>query len=102
MTNYTTCPYCLKQTTTRKARSHQQACPQRPMTVRELADLALSMTDTCDITFCPEGWLEGQLISLAHLKGREAYQSDAKQAAVVAIQEYYLSIGVSAADLPQF
>lgn len=102
MTNYTTCPHCLKQTTARKARAHQRACPCRPMSVRELADLALSMAETCDISFCPEGWLEGQLVSLAHQKGREAYSSDAKQAVQVAVQEYYLKIGIAPSDLPQF
>lgn len=102
MTNYTTCPYCLIQTTARKARSHQQACPLRPMTVRELADLALGMTDTCDISFCPEGWLKDQLISLARRKGRVAYPGDVQSAVQIAIQEYLLSIGVSAVDLPQF
>ena len=102
MINYVTCPYCLIQTTARKARRHQRACPQRPMTVREIVDLVLKMSETCDISFVPEDWLEGEVISRARRTGRTVYPRVVKQSIQLAIQEYYLSLGVAASDLPQF
>lgn len=88
MTNYITCPYCGRETTARKARSHQQSCSQRPMSIQEVIDLALSITGTCDIAFAPDDWLEDYLISLAHRKGRETTRAAVQEAILEARQEY--------------
>lgn len=88
-THIATCPYCGQTTTARKARSHQRACPQRPMSWWEIVQLALSITDTCDISTCPEAWLEDYLFNLATRKGRTVYRGDIQLAIPDAIQEYY-------------
>lgn len=84
----TACPYCGQQTTARKARSHQQACPLRPMSMSEIIDLALGISDTCDIGFVPHDWLVDHLENLAHRKGREVHRETIEAAIPIAIKEY--------------
>jgi hypothetical protein len=66
--------------------------PTKPMNVPEVIDLAIGLTDTCDICFVPDDWLEDYLISKAHQKEREVERSTVRTAIPYAREEYLASL----------
>jgi hypothetical protein len=66
--------------------------PPKPMNVPEVIDLAIGLTDTCDICFVPDDWLEDYLISKSHQTGREVARETVRTAIPYARQEYLESL----------
>jgi hypothetical protein len=66
--------------------------PPKPLNIPAVIDLALGLTDTCDICFVPDDWLADYLISLAHQQGREVERLIVEKAIPYAREEYLASL----------